>query len=332
MRSYRVLFLTDHTKHSSENSLYAIVRQLSTDKRCTNIDVASRGLAENDLFFNADNLNQLTAVSADKQFEFDPSGKSLSRETRAINPDDYDIIFMRLPRPVTDNFLRQLKIRFPTTLFINDPIGIINTSNKAFLLEFQDICPPITLCKSIEDVISLSEQYAIVMKPLREYGGKGIFKISNNLVSVDSTEYEVRDFLKTVEKELTSEGYLAMKYLKNVTQGDKRLIVVNGEILAASLRLPPKGSWLCNVALGGKSVASTPTNHEQDIVQRINPLLKQHGILIYGVDTLVDDEGQRTLSEINTLSIGGFPQAELQTGKPIIQMTIDKLFDYADQQ
>ena len=56
----------------------------------------------------------------------------------------------------------------------------------------------------------------------------------------------------------------------------------------------------------------------------------KEGVLIYGVDTLVDDNGLRTLSEINTLSIGGFPQAEQQTGKPIIKMLIDKIFEYAD--
>jgi len=331
MKSFRILSLTDHRKHSKANSLYSIVRQLATDVRCQHIDVASRGVVENTSFFNGQDFSQLSTVSGGEAFVFDPSDRLFLENCKTVDPHNYDIILMRLPRPVSDSFLKQLKSHFPKTLFVNDPMGILTTSSKAFLLEFQDICPPIKLCQSIEDVLSFSLTQAIVMKPLREYGGKGIFKIDKDKVFVDSTEYDAASYLKTVEQELTSEGYLAMKYLKNVTQGDKRLIVVNGEIMGASLRLPPKDSWLCNVALGGKSIAAEATDNERAIIGRIHPLLQKHGVFMYGVDTLMDDDGRRTLSEINTLSIGGFPQAEVQSGKPIIQMTTDKLFDYANQ-
>ena len=86
------------------------------------------------------------------------------------------------------------------------------------------------------------------------------------------------------------------------------------------------------MALGGTSVRSNPDKNEIQIVEHINPYLKDCGILIYGADTLVDDHGRRVLSEVNTLSIGGFLQSENQTKKPIIQMTIDKIFNYADVQ
>ena len=122
-----------------------------------------------------------------------------------------------------------------------------------------------------------------------------------------------------------------MKYLKNVSQGDKRILVVGGQIMASSLRLPAEGSWLCNVAQGGKSVKADVTNEEIKIVKGLTPELIKEGVLIFGADTLEDDYGKRILSEVNTLSVGGFSQAQEQSGKPIIKMTIDKIFEYADE-
>ena len=122
-----------------------------------------------------------------------------------------------------------------------------------------------------------------------------------------------------------------MKYLKNVSKGDKRILVVGGQIMASSLRIPAVGSWLCNVSQGGKSVKSEVTMEEEDIVNTISPSLIAEGILIFGVDTLEDDDGKRILSEVNTLSVGGFPQAQKQSQRPIIKMTIDKIFKYADE-
>jgi glutathione synthase len=154
-------------------------------------------------------------------------------------------------------------------------------------------------------------------------------KISGDTLD-DGSQIRPLSYLHNLEKKITKDGFLAMKFLKNVAKGDKRLIVVDGEIMAASLRLPVTGSWLCNVAQGGYSVKSQAENSEIEIVKAIDPLLKSHGILIYGVDTLVDNTGKRVLSEINTLSIGGFPQSQSQTGKPIINLTLDKIFEYAD--
>ena len=123
-----------------------------------------------------------------------------------------------------------------------------------------------------------------------------------------------------------------MKFLKNVQQGDKRILVVNGQILASSLRLPAEGSWLCNIAQGGTSIPSTVTDKEIQIIKEISPKLSEKGIVFFGADTLVDDQNERVLSEINTLSIGGFPQTEIQTGMPIVQMAIDNMINYINTQ
>ena len=114
-----------------------------------------------------------------------------------------------------------------------------------------------------------------------------------------------------------------MKYLKNVKQGDKRIVVVNGEILGASLRLPAENSWLCNVAMGGSSNVAQVEKEEEEIIQLINPTLSDKGIVMYGVDTLVSDDGKRVLSEINTTSIGGLPQIAAMNNLPLVEQAID---------
>ncbi|MEM6966747.1 MAG: hypothetical protein AAF573_18425, partial [Bacteroidota bacterium] len=137
---------------------------------------------------------------------------------------------------------------------------------------------------------------------------------------------DLKDFIqKNQEKPI---AYLAVKFLKNVTQGDKRIVVVHGKIMGASLRLPPKDAWLCNVAMGGQSVPATVDEDEKKIIARINPLLAKLGIVMYGVDTLVDDNGKRVLSEINTTSIGGILQMEKQQQQPLAKATTDQICKY----
>jgi glutathione synthase len=329
MRKYKVLTLTDHGGHNKENSIYAILSQMSQHAQCEYVDVASRSNPLNANFFNNKDFSRLEVKHVDGSFSYDMSGKQFIDNTSSSELSDYDIIFMRLPRPVSDGFLLGLKRVAVDRVIINDPEGIITCSSKAFLLNFPGCCPPMRLCKSIEEVNEFSQLYDIVLKPLREYGGKGLVKIVGNILNDGKENHDKNEYLQTIEKEIIQDGYLAMKYLPNVKNGDKRLIVVGGQILACSLRLPAQDSWLCNVAQGGKSVSSRPTSEEYKIVKKIYPMLEKNGILISGVDTLEDDNGKRILSEINALSIGGFPQAEAHSGEPIIKIMLDRFFTYA---
>jgi glutathione synthase len=188
------------------------------------------------------------------------------------------------------------------------------------------------LCYSIEEVIDFAALFPIVLKPLKAYGGQGILKIDGDKLDNGENIFNTTEYLLRIQEPLESEGYLAMKFLKNVHLGDKRILVVGGEIMASSLRLPPENAWLCNVAQGGQAELTTADEDEKAIIKSISPILEENGILIFGVDTLVDDDGKRILSEVNTLSIGGFMQAEEQSGLPIIKKTIDKIFNYADAQ
>lgn len=331
MKQYKCLALTDHRGHSKHNSLYALMAKLSTHPQCEYVDVASRGNQQNDSFFYQLSNTKVFVKRIDQDFSFDSKGEQFLKNTKPVLIEDYDVILMRLPRPVSDDFFHFLAAKGANQVIINHPLGIEKTSTKAYLQHFPDLCPPIKMCYTITDILSFAQQFPIVLKPLKEYGGKGILKIDGQQIYEGNEVYDTAEYLENIRDYIEKEGYLAMQFLKNVSQGDKRILVVDGTILAASLRLPAKDSWMCNVAQGGTSVPTEITKEEEMIIEAISPKLKKDGILIFGADTLVDDDGQRILSEINTLSIGGFPQAEQQTGKPILQQTIHKIITYVEE-
>lgn len=332
MKKYNFLVLTEHTKHSEHNSLYALVAELAGHEQCNQIYVASRGNPENKSFFDDRTSSKVEARLGNTSFAYQADGMPFLEGTTSVDIQTVDVVFMRLPRPVTDAFLEHLVAIAPKQVFVNNPKGIIKTSTKEFLLNIPSVCPPMTLCRSVAEVLDFASKYAIVLKPLREYGGKGVVKVEQGAVfEGDSKPKALEEYLRGIKEELEKDGYLAMKFLKNVSEGDKRILVVNGEILASSLRLPAPDSWLCNVAQGGTSVPSVVSPEEEKIIQKIAPVLLKEGIVMFGADTLVDDNGQRILSEVNTLSIGGFPQAEVQTGKPVVKMAIDNIIAYVNQ-
>ncbi|MBB4080115.1 glutathione synthase [Lewinella aquimaris] len=304
------LVLTDHSAHSAQNSVYSLINTLARDPRCRHIDVASRGDARNRDFFDGAGT-RVQGFRVKSELLYRPDGAHFSGDLSPLDPADYDVVWLRLPHPV--DTARYASLHRNGTIVVNNPTGIQETGDKSFLLNFPEWTPPARLVHSADETREFARQFPLVLKPLRAYGGQGIVRVDgpDDPLNLDFTE-----------------PYLAMKFLRNVSQGDKRILVVNGKILAASLRIPPPGEWLCNVARGGKSIGAEVEPEEVALVEALAPELLRHGICFCGVDTLVNDEGKRVLSEINTLSIGGFPQAEAQTGRPILQQTINELFSY----
>lgn len=331
-KSHKVLVLTDHSGHSDQNSIYSLLREMVSHTQCASLDVASRGLSINEAFFKDNDADALHVARIDKHFAYTEDGAAYTANLKSADVTSYDFVFMRLPRPISDDYILWIEETFSNAVIVNRPSGIIKTSTKAFLLNFPSVCAEMKLCYSVSDVMEMVNRYPIVLKPLKEYGGRGLLKIDRAHIDDGIELHDTAAYLLSISDQIASDGYLAMKYLKNVSEGDKRILVVNGKIMASSLRLPKEGSWLCNVAQGGKSVSTEVTEREKEIIATISPVLIENGIVIFGADTLVDDDGSRVLSEINTLSIGGFPQAQKQSGLPIIKDTINKLFEYADGQ
>ena len=323
---YKVLILTDHRNHSAENSLYELSIKMLAHRQTECIDIASRENSINESFFSCSPYPKLYGTSITKDFVFNVQDHALSKDFKEVDLETYDMVWLRMPPPMDTEFLEFINNFFPKAVIINNPMAITETGSKEFLMNFQSVCPPMKICNSLEDITEFSSQFAIVLKPFNEYGGRGIVKIEGDKVSFGKEHCTLDEFSKAYAQNPID--YLAVKYLKNVKQGDKRIVVVNGEILGASLRLPSENSWLCNVAMGGSSNRIEVEPEEEAIIKLINPILTQRGIVMYGVDTLVGDDGKRVLSEINTTSIGGLPQIAAMQQEPLVEKAIDLIWKY----
>lgn len=326
MKKFKLLVLTDHSNHSSENSLYALVQSMRNHPRCAQIDVATRAYSGNKLFFEKRMSRNLFVSKVEEDFAFSSDGKSFNNNRRRESVRTYDAIWLRLPPPLSEEFLAYLMTEFTHQIIINNPIGIYKTGTKVFLTNFADCCPPMAICKTIKEIEQFKEKFPIVLKPFRDYGGRGIVRIDGNIVWDGKEQKTFAQFSQQIKGKPIN--YLGVKFLKNVGQGDKRIVVVNGQIMGASLRLPAQGSWICNVSQGGSSNKTDVSEEEVAIIKKIDPVLSKMGIVMYGVDTLVGDDGQRVLSEINTTSIGGLPQIARMEGKPLVKQATDLLWEY----
>ena len=328
MKQYNILVLTDHQTHSRENSVYALCAALQAHPAVQCIHLASRGNEANRAFFYDHTATELEAWPVREDVSHEQGRTALLQHTIRVALRAYDIVWLRLPRPIPAGFFPFLCGAVGEDRIINRPSGIVETGNKAFLTHFPELTPPLRYCTTVDDLWAFHEQFPIVLKPVESYGGRGVVKLQGGLIYEGETGIPFSDYRPQLEAQLARGGYLAMKYLKNVRRGDKRIVVVNGRVLGAVLRLPPKGSWICNAARGGSARPSRLTAEERRIVERLNEALLPRGIAMYGIDTLVGDDGRRVLSEVNTLSIGGIkPLAEL-TGRPLVERTAQLLVEY----
>ena len=326
MQQKKVLILTDHKNHSAENSLYELALQMLLHEQTLSVDIASRVTANNSKFFDYMDNTLLFATAIDESFAFRAEDHPLSKNFREVDISTYDLVWLRLPPPLSEAALNFYGKVFSEAIVINEPRSIHETGSKEFLINFPSVSPPMKICRYLEDIMAFKDLFPIVLKPFNEYGGKGILKIKDGVVSSGNQNISFEIFSDNYQQKPID--YLAVKYLKNVDQGDKRIVVVNGEILGASLRLPAEDSWLCNVAMGGTSHIAKVETREEEIIRLINPTLSEKGIVMYGVDTLVGDDGQRVLSEINTTSIGGLPQIAKMNNLPLVEKAIDLIWAY----
>lgn len=321
-----MLVLTDPASHSPENAIYELLPALRQHDSCLQLDVASRSLPANRNFFHSRQSGTIWVSPVAGHFAYSPDARAFRQDLRRAKLSDYDVLFLRLPRPIPAGFWEFLSSRFPAPCIINRPDGIELSSSKAYLLRVAELCPPIQLCHTLEEVDAFKALHPIVLKPLENYGGQGLVRIDGSSVWLGKDRISYAQFQKQLGRGPFS--YLGMKYLPQVRKGDKRIVVIHGKVLGAALRLPARGSWLCNASQGGRAVAADIQPEEELIAQRLATVLSPMGIVFFGFDTLEDENGLRVLSEINTLSVGGLPQIQKLSGQPVMQQAADLIWDY----
>jgi glutathione synthase len=211
----------------------------------------------------------------------------------------YDVVQLRQDPPfdmayiTTTHLLERLQ---PETVVVNDPAWVRNSPEKVFVLDFLDLMPPTLVTRSQEEILRFREEHKdIVVKPLYGNGGAAIFRIAEGDTNLNS----LIELLGLTFRE----PIMVQRYLPEVRGGDKRIILVDGEVAGAINRVPAMDETRSNLHVGGTAQATTLTPRDEDICARLGPELKKRGLIFAGIDVIGD-----YLTEINVTSPTGIRQ------------------------
>jgi len=210
---------------------------------------------------------------------------------------DVDVVLMRQDPPFDVGYITAthlLERIQGETLVVNDPASVRNAPEKLWVLDYERFMPPTVLTRSLGVAREfLAEHGEIVVKPLHGFAGGSVFRVGSdgrNLASL------IELFNRTYR-----EQHVLQKFLPEIAQGDKRIVLVDGEVAGAVNRVPGEGEIRSNLAVGGKGQKTELTEREQEICAALSPELKKRGLLFVGIDVI----GGRWLTEINVTSPTG---------------------------
>ena len=210
---------------------------------------------------------------------------------------DVDVVLMRQDPPfdlgyITATHLLE-RIR-SETLVINDPEAVRNAPEKVWVLDFARFMPPTMVTRSLGAARNfLAEHGEVVLKPLHGNAGRAVFKIGRDGANLSA--------LMELFNATYREPHVLQAFLPEVADGDKRIILVEGEVAGAINRRPSSGEIRSNLAAGGTAEAAELTNTDREICAALGPELKRRGLLFVGIDVI----GGRWLTEINVTSPTG---------------------------
>ena len=208
---------------------------------------------------------------------------------------DYDVILMRKDPPFDMRFIYATYMldhaKAAGVLVVNDPQAIRECNEKLFATWFSDyMSPTIVTSKQVHIRKFITEQQDVIVKPLDGMGGTGIFRLTADSPNIGVT-LEILTELETLP-------IMAQRYLPEIKEGDKRVLIVDGEVVDYSLaRIPVKGETRGNLAAGGSGVAMPLTDIERQVAQVVAPIVKEKGLMFVGLDLI----GGR-ITEINVTS------------------------------
>lgn len=210
---------------------------------------------------------------------------------------DIDVVLMRQDPPFHMGYITAthlLERIQGETLVVNDPVSVRNAPEKVMVLDFRRFMPPTLVTRSVDEARRFMEEHgAIVMKPIHGNGGKAIFRIPENGENLSA--------LFEVFNQTWPEPHMLQPFLPEVATGDKRIVLIDGEVAGAINRIPGKGEFRSNLAMGGSAEATELTEHEQEICDALGPVLKEKGLIFVGIDVI----GGKYLTEINVTSPTG---------------------------
>ncbi len=228
-----------------------------------------------------------------------------------------DVVLMRQDPPFDLGYITAahlLERIADRTLVVNDPASVRNAPEKVWVLDFARFMPPTLVTRSLEEAKAfLAKHGEIVVKPLHGNGGKAIFKVGRDGANLSA--------LIEVFNQTWREPHMIQAFLPAVAKGDKRIVLVDGEVAGAINRLPGEGEIRSNLAVGGSAEKTGLTAREREICAALAPELKARGLIFVGIDVI----GGEWLTEINVTSPTGIVAIERFDGTDVAGMIWDAI-------
>ena len=210
---------------------------------------------------------------------------------------DVDVVLMRQDPPFHVGYITAthlLERIEHETLVVNNPVSVRNAPEKVMVLDYRRFMPPTLITRSADEVREFQKMHgAVVVKPLHGNGGKAIFRVP--------AEGDNLGALFEVFNTTWPEPHMVQPFLPDVAKGDKRIVLIDGEVAGAINRRPGEGEFRSNLAVGGSAEATELTPREQEICAVMGPRLKELGLIFVGIDVI----GGEWLTEINVTSPTG---------------------------
>ena len=214
---------------------------------------------------------------------------------------DFDVVWLRQDPPfdmgyiTTTHLLDFLK---PDTLVVNDPFWVRNYPEKLLMLQFPDLIPPTAIARDLDTLKTFRLFHGdVIVKPLYGNGGAGVFR----LLPEDSNISSLYELFTSIN----NEPLIIQKFLSDVSNGDKRVILVDGEAVGAINRVPATGETRSNMHVGGRPEKVGLTARDLEICAAIGPTLREKGQVFVGIDVIGD-----YLTEINVTSPTGLQELQ----------------------
>jgi len=225
---------------------------------------------------------------------------TLGAET-TIDLGEQDVVWLRQDPPFDMGYITTTHVLeriVPGTLVINDPFWVRNYPEKLLVTAFPDLTPPTTIARDLATLKAFKARHGdVILKPLYGNGGAGVFRLDPNDRNFNA--------LWELFAGISREPLIVQKFLPDVSKGDKRVILVDGEPVGAINRVPGEGETRSNMHVGGRPEPVRLTERDREICAAIGPLLREKGQLFVGIDVIGG-----WLTEINVTSPTGLQELE----------------------
>jgi glutathione synthase len=237
-------------------------------------------------------------------------------EDKRVELTSFDVILMRQDPPFDLAYIsatHMLERVHPATLVVNDPGHVRNAPEKVFVTEFPELMPPTLVTRDLAEIKAFRAEHGdIVMKPLYGHGGGAVFRVTSDDLNFGS----LFDMFSVTFRE----PWVVQAFLPAVKDGDKRIILVDGEFAGAVNRVPAADDLRSNMVRGGAAQATELTPREREICARLGPALRERGLLFTGIDVI-----DGFLTEINVTSPTGIRAIKRLGGADIAALIWDKI-------